>query len=576
MGRITEKEFILEYFKRHKKVLSLIIFLSVIGAVFSALTPFIYGKLFDLSIIPNTALNFLLTLIALWFILTILSDYLSNKVSFLGMVFGSEIALESESEAYGHFLSLPISFHKKEKRGEILNKISRGSWELQSLFETASEILPQFLMLIFAMGMMFWIKFELAIILMIFFLIYSVFALNKTSSFLKIQKRENKEFEKRYGEVYDKLYNVFLVKNFAMEEKEKENFLKAFTKKLLPVIKKNQRKWTSFSFIRDVFFSTSFVVVLGLAILFLRKNSITPGEFVMFFGYINMALFPLRRIGEIYRNYKRSSVAIKRIVRLKNLIPEKMKHGDKKLKEIKGEILFKDISFSYSKNKEILKDINLKINAGESVALVGKSGVGKTTLSELIIGYYKPKKGKIFLDGVDISKLDLKWLREQIAIVPQDLNLFNDTLLNNLRYASPKASFKKVIEACKAASAHEFIIKLKKGYKTFVGENGIKLSMGQRQRIAIAMAFLKNPKILILDEPTSALDPESEEKVKKSIERLIKDRTTIIIAHRFSTIKKADEIIVLKNGRIVEKGNHFQLIKKRGEYYKLYSLQNKK
>ena len=253
-----------------------------------------------------------------------------------------------------------------------------------------------------------------------------------------------------------------------------------------------------------------------------------------------------------------------------------MKHGDKKLKEIKGEILFKDISFSYSKNKEILKDINLKINAGESVALVGKSGVGKTTLSELIIGYYKPKKGKIFLDGVDISKLDLKWLREQIAIVPQDLNLFNDTLLNNLRYASPKASFKKVIEACKAASAHEFIIKLKKGYKTFVGENGIKLSMGQRQRIAIAMAFLKNPKILILDEPTSALDPESEEKVKKSIERLIKDRTTIIIAHRFSTIKKADEIIVLKNGRIVEKGNHFQLIKKRGEYYKLYSLQNKK
>ena len=293
----------------------------------------------------------------------------------------------------------------------------------------------------------------------------------------------------------------------------------------------------------------------------------------MLFRSINLSFTPFSRLSQFYNFYRKASVAIKRIIKLKNLVPEAMKHGEKTIEEFKGEIDLKNINFSYNKNKEILKDINLKINPGESVALVGESGVGKSTLSELIFGYYQPTKGNIYLDKINISRLKLKWLREQIAIVSQEMSLFNDSLINNIKYANPKASFDEVVKAAKEANAHDFIMSLPKKYKTLVGERGVKLSVGQKQRIAITMAFLKNPKILILDEPTSALDAKSERRVQEGIKNLISRRTTIIIAHRFSTVKHVDKIIVLDKGRIIEVGNHHELMKKMGKYHELYSLQ---
>lgn len=570
---ITVRDFVLEYFKKYKKEIINIILLASFGAILAVIIPYLYGKLFDKAIAQNTPLNILLSLIIVWFVLSLISNYTSNKVGLLGFMVGAKLGFEAEVESYGHFITLPIAFHKKQRRGEILNKISRGTWELQSLVETVSEVLPQFLMFIFSMIAMFIIKWELALILIPFFILYSILTLRKTKKLLKLQKKENRAFEKHYGEIYGKLYNVYSVKNFAMEEKEKNNFIKSLIRKLLPMVSKNQKEWNALSITQDFIFSISYVAVLGGAILFLRNSLITPGEFIMFFGYINLAFAPFRRLSRVYRQFKRASVGIKRVVNLKNLVPEAMKHGDKKITELKGEIILENLDFAYGKNKKVLNRINIKINSGESIALVGKSGVGKTTLSELILGYYKPKKGKIYLDGIDISKLDLKWLREQIAIVPQDITLFNDTILKNLKYSKPNAKFEEVKKAAQDAYIDEFIMKFPKKYGTLVGEEGIKLSMGQRQRMAIAMAFLKNPKILILDEPTSALDAESEKKIKESIERLIKKRTTIIIAHRFSTVKNVDKIIVLDKGVIAEVGNHNELIKKKGIYYHLYNLQ---
>jgi len=570
---MTPKEFILGHFRRHKGELIFIVVIALIGAGLGVGIPYIYGRLFDLAIIPNSALNIILSIIALWFVLSVLSNFISNKVGLLGLTLGSKISLEAEAEAYGHFVSLPIPFHKRHKKGEILQRISRGSWNLQDTIENVAEILPQFIMLLIAIGIMFWIQWQLALILIGFFVIYTIVTIKKTKRLLKLQKKESKAFEKQYGRVYDKLYNVFVVKNFAMEDKEKKRFNEALVKKLLPVFSANEKEWNSLSMAQDIIFSITLVIILGGAILFLRTNSITPGQFVMFMGYINLAFNPFKRLGRIYRRFKKSSIAIKRLTRLKNQVPEIMKHGNKKLEEVKGNILIEDVNFRYSKDKGVLEDISLNIKAGESIAFVGKSGVGKTTLSELILGYYKPKKGKIYLDGVNISKLDLKWLRNQFALVPQDINLFNDTLLNNLKYAKPGATLKEVKEAAKAAHAEEFIKKLPRGYNTMVGEEGIKLSMGQRQRIAIAMAFLRDPKILIMDEPTSALDAESEKKVKESIEKLIKGRTTIIIAHRFSTIRNVDRIVVFDNGRIAEMGNHRELLKQKGIYHNLYTIQ---
>lgn len=566
-------KFILDMFKANKKELLVIISIATFGAILAVIVPYIYGKLFDLAIVPETSLKILFGLIGLWLLLSLISTYTSNKTGLMGEVLGTRVSLETEADAYSHFITLPISFHKKKQRGEVLHKISMGAWSLQTMIETVSDVLPQFLMLVFSLAAMFLIQWQLALIIILSFLIYSLLTIKMIGPILELRKKERSVFEKQYGNVYDKLYNVFLVKNFVMEEDEKRRFFKSLVGKTIPIVRRVAEKSTKLSIIQGVVHSVGFVAVLGTAIFFLRSNAITPGEFVMFFGYINLAFGPFRFLTRIYRDFKRSSVAIKRFLKLKRIVPEKMKHGNKTIQKVKGEITFDGVDFGYLKDKSVLESINLKIKPGETVALVGKSGVGKTTLAELIIGYYQPKKGRILLDNTDISKLELKWLRDQIAIVPQDLNLFNDTLLNNLRYANQKATMKQIVEAAKAASAHDFIEKLPKGYSTLVGEKGIKLSMGQRQRIAITMAFLKNPKILILDEPTAALDAESEKKVQKGIERLIDGKTTIIIAHRFSTVRNADKIVVLNKGRIAEIGNHAELIRKRGIYHKLYTLQ---
>jgi len=569
----SSTKFVLDMFKRNKRQLNIIILVATIGAILTVITPYIYGKLFDLAIIPETVTNILFSLIVLWLILSLLSTYISNMTGYMGEVLGIKVAQEAEVEAYSHFLTLPILFHKKEQRGEVLQKISRGSFSLQDIISTVSDILPQWLMMVFSLVAMFIIKWELAIILLAAFTIYAIFTIKLVKPEMIARRKEHKAYEKQYGRVYDKLYNVFLVKNFVMEDEERNRFFNSLVEKIMPAVRDAAAKSRKLSIIQGIIYGISFVAVLGGSIFFLREGRITPGQFVMFFGYINLAFNPLRFFGSLYRKYKRVTVAIGRFLKLRKIAPEKMAHGNKTMKEVKGEIVFKDLDFWYIKGKPVLRGINLKINPGESVALVGKSGVGKTTLAELIMGYYQPKRGKITLDGTDISALQLKWLRDQIAVVPQDLNLFNDTMINNLRYANPKATEKQIVEAAKAAFSDEFINQLPKKYQTKVGEEGVKLSMGQRQRVAITMAFLKNPKILILDEPTAALDAESEKKVQEGINRLIKGKTTIVIAHRFSTVRNADKIVVLDQGRISELGNHEELMKKKGMYHNLYSLQ---
>ena len=569
----SSTKFILEIFKLNKKQLIKIILVATFGAILTVIIPYLYGKIFDLAVIPEIGINILLFLIGLWLLLSLVSTYISNMTGYMGEIIGNKISLESESDAYSHFLTLPILFHKQEQRGEILQKISRGSWSLQDMISTISDVLPQFLMLLFSLVAMFIIQWQISCIIIFSFVIYTLLTIKYVKPEMKARKKENIAFEKHYGNVYDKLYNIFLVKNFVMEEKEKENFFKSLLGKVLPSVKEAAGKSRKLEIVQGVVYSISFVVVLGLAIFFLRKGNITPGQFIMFFGYINLAFGPFRFFGSIYRKYKRAAVAIKRFLKLKAIEPEKMRHGNKILNSVKGEVIFENVDFGYLKDKLVLRNINLRIKPGETVAIVGKSGVGKTTLAELVMGYYQTKKGKIFLDGIELSSLQLRWLRDNIAIVPQDLSLFNDALMNNLKYANKKATDSQVIEAAKAASADEFINKLPKKYYTKVGEEGVKLSMGQRQRIAITMAFLKNPKILILDEPTAALDAESERKVQQGIQRLIKGKTTIIIAHRFSTVRNADKIVVLDKGRIAESGNHEELMKKKGVYYNLYILQ---
>ena len=316
------------------------------------------------------------------------------------------------------------------------------------------------------------------------------------------------------------------------------------------------------------------VVIIGS--LFMIKGDITPGELVAYLLYVTTFISTIRRIIEFSEQFQRGLTGIERFLQIMDADIEIFDEKDAKpLENPKGIIEFKNVSFEYpDDHNRVFTGLNLKINQGEKIAFVGPSGGGKTTLCNLIPRFYDVTEGEILLDGENIKNYTLKSLRENIGMVQQDVYLFSGTVYENISYGKPGASMEEVIDAAKKAGADEFITELKDGYNTYVGERGVKLSGGQKQRISIARVFLKNPPIIILDEATSALDNESEFAVAKSLADLSVGRTTVTIAHRLSTIKKSDRILVLTDEGITEEGNHEELLKQKGIYYKFYEMAN--
>ncbi|MGB4491448.1 MAG: ATP-binding cassette domain-containing protein, partial [Halanaerobiales bacterium] len=303
-------------------------------------------------------------------------------------------------------------------------------------------------------------------------------------------------------------------------------------------------------------------------------NRLTVGELVAFLIYVNMFMRPIRRIANLNEQYQRAMTGFGRFQEILAVKPDIVEEENPLvLKDVRGEIEYRNVSFSYDNDSQVLEDINLKIKSGETIAFVGPSGAGKTTLCNLLPRFYEINKGAILLDGIDIRDLSLKSLRANIGIVQQDVFLFNGTIRDNIAYGKPGATDEEIVEAAKKAAAHDFIMELSNGYETEIGERGVKLSGGQKQRISIARTFLKNPPILILDEATSSLDNESERVIQQSLDQLAKGRTTLIIAHRLSTIQNADRIIVLAEEGIVQEGTHNTLINSKGLYRDLYLSQ---
>jgi len=565
-------KFILNQIKQRSK-LYWGIFAILISSILTAIVPYLYGRLVDLAIEPNSLLVIIIQLVLLWIIINLIANALERYGTQISYNLTVDLSNQLTTDLYIHILNLPISFHKEQKIGKVLRKIDRGT---SSIYELIDDVLfsfaPAIISFIMALGILFWVEWRLSLILLVAILIFIWVTIFYTRKIIKTQTLVHQTYERAYGYLFDTVLNAQTVKSNTNENLESKNHKKRFN--LAGRIEKKWRSlWITMGFWQRIINVLSFGSVLGLGILMLRNGQLSPGKLVMFVGYISLLNSPLNRLASQYRQLHSSLTAFRRAISYYKLGEEKDFFGAKDL-NIKGRVEFRNVYFYYKKTTPVLEDISFGAKAGEKIAIVGESGVGKTTLLDLISRFYLPQKGTISIDGINIKKIKIKSLRNQIAIVPQEVALFNDTIKQNIRYSKPNATDEEIKQAAEVANASEFIEKLPQKYSQLVGERGIKLSTGQKQRVAIARALLRNPKILILDEATSALDSVSEKLVQEGLNNLMKSRTSFIIAHRLSTIRSADKILVLKDGRIVEAGKHEELIQKpKGIYREFWELQ---
>ncbi|MBC8465180.1 MAG: ABC transporter ATP-binding protein [Parcubacteria group bacterium] len=476
-------------------------------------------------------------------------------------------------------LSLPLSFHKREKIGEIVERVNKAGNSVFTIVDNLFiAIVPDVLSIAIGFVIMYAIHPVFATVILTGITIFAAVLWKYTPILGEMSSKMHKGYRTVYGNMFDAMMNVGTVKQMAAESYEVKKVYVGYRKKASRTYIDLQEKWEYVRFIQRTLVFLVQGGIFSLSIYFVSNGQLTLGELVMFNGYAAMAFGPFVRLGYTWQQLQTGTIAIAQADEVLTLDSEVYEpEGSDKGAVVHGDVVFDRVGFTYKEkgSKEVLKDITFEVKAGQTVALVGKSGAGKSTLVDLLSGYFFAKKGKVAIDGVDVKKWSLSALRNQVAVVPQEPTLLNDTVFANIKYGNQKATKEEVEKAAKLADAHGFITGFAKGYKQKVGDRGVKLSAGQKQRVAIARAFLRDPKILILDEPTSALDAEAEAAIQKSLETLMKGRTTFIIAHRLSTVRDADLILVLKEGSIVEQGNHSELLKnKDGLYRHLHDLQN--
>lgn len=548
---------------------------ALLAAVIAAVIPYIYGRLVDIAIAPRFRIEIIAGFILLWLILSLLRDGFSRFSERQAYEISTDVTNILIVDLFHHLINLPLQFHKEKKMGKVMRKIDRGIDDLTDLIErTIFSFFPTVVSFIIALIILLFVEWRLALILIVSSLGYILITLAYTKKIVTKQKIMHKSWEKAYGDLWDSVLNVETVKSMTNENFERRRNLKNFD--ISGKIFKDWRLiWQKMNTWQRLIFTLSFIAVFSAGTLMLREGILTPGKLIMFVGYVGLLTSPLAQLADQYRIAKTATAAFGRAIQYYDITPEQDDRTVKELKDIKGKVVFEKVNFGYKKSQLILKDISFDVRAGETVALIGESGVGKTTLINLIGKYHLPISGKILIDDIDIREIKSKFLRSKIALVPQEVLLFNDTIRNNIAYGRLEATEREIIEAAKAANAHEFIEKFPDKYDQLVGERGIKLSTGQKQRIAIARAILREPKILILDEATSALDSISEKLVQEALARLIKNRTTFIIAHRLSTIQHAHRIIVLEKGKIAEMGTHKELMANlEGIYRNYWKLQS--
>ena len=487
----------------------------------------------------------------------------------------SKILYDIRDRLFVHIQKLSFKYYANTRAGEVISRVINDVEQTKTFVVTGlMNLWLDVSTIIIAVIIMFNMDITLTIVSLILFPFYAFSVKYFFGNLRKLTRVRSQALAEVQGYLHERVQGMAVIKSFATEDYEQGNFDRQnsnFLQKAIDHTKWNAKAFAVVNTITDI----SPLLVIGYAGYQVIQGNISLGVMMAFIAYIDRLYAPLRRLVNSSTTLTQSIASMDRVF---ELLDEKYDIDDApnavECKEVNGHIQFKDVSFKYNENEEdVLKHINLDIQKGETVALVGMSGGGKSSLVGLIPRFYDVSDGSILLDGKDIRSFKVRSLRDKIGMVLQDNILFSESVKTNILLGKPEGTDEEVIQAAKAANAHDFIMSLPEGYDTKVGERGVKLSGGQKQRIAIARIFLKNPPILILDEATSALDLESEHFIQESLEELAKDRTTFIVAHRLSTITHADRIILIEHGLIMEEGSHDELMKKQGSYYKLFQVQ---
>lgn len=566
------KKFI-SYYKPYRKLFALDMSCAFLVAAIDLTFPLI-ARQFINDIIPNGKLRIFYIFIIALLILAVVRAVLNYIIDYWGHIVGTRMERDMRRDLFGHLQTLSFDYFDNIKTGHLMSRIVNDLREISELAHHGPEdLFISLVMLIGSFIILTTIEWRLTLIIYSFLPLLIWYATLKRKKMTAAFRSVRKRIANVNAQLENSISGIRVAKSFTNEEYEIEKF------------DEGNREFNSSrefaykamaEFFAGIFFLSNILNIITLSVggFFVYLGYINTGDLVAYLLYINFFLQPIRKLTNFTQQFQNGMTGFERFVEIMKVKASIVDKEDAvTLKEIKGKIEFKNVAFKYSEEKFVLSNINLIINPGETMALVGPSGGGKTTLCQLIPRFYEVTKGEILIDGINIKDVKIKSLRENIGMVQQDIFLFTGTIKENILYGKPGAKDAEVIKAAKNANIHDFILSLPERYDSYIGEKGIKLSGGQKQRISLARAFLKNPAILILDEATSALDSEAEIIIQQALEKLTMGRTVLVIAHRLSTIKNANQIVVLTDEGIKEKGNHDELITRDGLYAKLYNAQ---
>ena len=566
----------LPYYKKYKWIMVLDLFCAALTTLCELILPLIVREITDKATsVPMTlTVTLVLRLGALYLVLRIIDTVANYYMASVGHIMGTRIETDMRRDFFGHLQKLSFSYYDNAKVGTLMSRITSDLFDVtefahhcpEEFFIAGIKIVCSFIILC---------TMSVPLTLIVFATIpLMLVVLTKFNKRMRAGFRESRvQIGELNSSVEDSLLGIRVVKSFSGEAVEEEKFEEG-NQKFLSIKKKVYHAMAGFHSSTRFFDGLMYIVVVVIGALFMIWGKISPADYVAYLMFVTTLLTSIRRIVEFTEQFQRGMTGIERFYEIMDVEPEITDAKDAaKAKDVKGNVEFRNVTFHYeTEKKNVLTSLNLSVKAGESIALVGPSGGGKTTLCSLIPRFYEVSDGEILLDGKNIKELTLSSLRDNIGVVAQDVYLFSGSIRENIAYGKRNATDEEIIEAARLAGAHEFIMSLPNGYDTYVGERGVKLSGGQKQRVSIARVFLKNPPVLILDEATSALDNESEKLVQESLEKLAHGRTTFTIAHRLTTVRNADRILVLTEDGISESGTHEELVQKGGIYAELYKL----